>query len=161
MLFNLSNECQSLLTIIMVPDFRVGVEAPLLYAMKVGGKKVLLQPNWSSSNFNLSLSYCAIAFLMYSSGFVLSRWHPVPFFSLTSTKLKKSKLCWRWTKKLTKCEATKGEGKRLYTLLLGYSCWLYLVMNENGRRAKKWKWHCTWEEAETGERDHLLAHCQG
>lgn len=84
-----------------------------------------------------------------------------PFFSLTSTKLKKSKLCWRWTKKLTKCEATKGEGKRLYTLLLGYSCWLYLVMNENGRRAKKWKWHCTWEEAETGERDHLLAHCQG
>ena len=84
-----------------------------------------------------------------------------PFFSLTSTKLKKSKLCWRWTKKLTKCEATKGEGKRLYTLLLGYSCWLYLVMNENGRRAKKWKWHCTWEEVETGERDHLLAHCQG
>ena len=93
MLFNLSNECQSLLTIIMVPDFRVGVEAPLLYAMKVGGQKVLLQPNWSSSNFNLSLSYCAIAFLMYSSGFVLSRWHPVPFFSLLLLPSSKNRNC--------------------------------------------------------------------
>ena len=79
MLFNLSNESKILLTIIMMSDLLVGVKAPLLYDSKVRGKKVLL-PNWSSSNFNLYLSYCAIAFLMYSSGFVLFRWHQVPLF---------------------------------------------------------------------------------
>ena len=73
----------------------------------------------------------------------------------------KSKACWRWTKKMAKWSNREGVSLSIdYT----HCSWvtrvgsLYLVMNENGHPAKKWKWHCTWaEEADGGGEKEIIS----
>ena len=99
---------------------------------------------------------------LYSSGFVLFRWHPVLFFSRSKIE---SVLALNQENGKMKQQGGSEPIYRLYTLLLGYSCWLSLFGNER-------EWASSQEMKMTlyvsgggrrgrGERDHLLAHGQG